>query len=100
MKYIERNGDCFESQRLGKCFCFLCTGVVVHLDDPVMQLCDLYFVDPEWLCNLVAKVVAPRDSKHNPITNGVVLRGDLHRMVENDKGNLKLPSSMVPQFLR
>ena len=72
----------------------------MHLDDPVMQLSDMYFVDPEWLCHLIAKVVASRDTKQCPITNGVIQRSDVHNIVEKDKGNVKLPTSMVPQFLR
>ena len=43
------------------------TGVLLHYDDPLLR--DLYFLDPQWLCDMLAHVVTIREV--NPhINNG------------------------------
>lgn len=43
------------------------TGVLLHYDDPLLR--DLYFLDPQWLCDMLAHVVTVREV--NPhINNG------------------------------
>ena len=45
-------------------------GILLHYDDP--SLSSLYFLDPQWLCDMMAHVVAIRDV--NPfVQNGELL---------------------------
>ena len=40
--------------------CVLChTGVLLHYDDTSLQ--DIYFLDPQWLCDVLASVVTIRE---------------------------------------
>ena len=34
-------------------------GVLLHYDDPLLR--DLYFLDPQWLCDMLAHVVTIRE---------------------------------------
>lgn len=40
-------------------FCCLSTGVLLHYDDVSLQ--DVYFLDPQWLCDILANVVTIRE---------------------------------------
>lgn len=49
------------------CFSPCLSGVLLHYDDPLLR--DLYFLDPQWLCDMLAHVVTVREV--NPhINNG------------------------------
>jgi len=49
------------------CFSLYLSGVLLHYDDPLLR--DLYFLDPQWLCDMLAHVVTVREV--NPhINNG------------------------------
>ena len=42
-------------------------GIVLHYDDSSMQLSQLYFIDPEWLCRMMAQIVTVHEI--NPFIN-------------------------------
>ena len=53
---------------------FSSVGILLHFDGPALE--DLYFIDPQWLCDMLAHVVTIRDV--NPfIKNGMVISYDL-----------------------
>ncbi|XP_078595563.1 leucine-rich repeat serine/threonine-protein kinase 2-like isoform X5 [Branchiostoma floridae x Branchiostoma japonicum] len=72
------------------------SGVLLHYDDPALQLKDLYFIDPEWLCQMMAQVVTVREG--NPFVNnkGILKKSDVRNLF---KGGA-FPPELIPQYLR
>ncbi|XP_065057929.1 leucine-rich repeat serine/threonine-protein kinase 1-like isoform X2 [Rhopilema esculentum] len=53
-------------------------GILLHFDGPALE--NLYFVDPQWLCDMLANVITTRDV--NPlIRNGVLRIEDLKGLI-------------------
>ena len=59
-------------------------GTILHYDDRSHNLNELYFIDPRWLCDMMAKVVTV--PQHNPfITNGILLSKYLPFLFRDDR---------------
>lgn len=55
-------------------------GVILHYDDATLR--DLYFVDPQWLCDMLAHVVTIREI--NPFArNGIMKLDDLQHIFKS-----------------
>jgi len=42
-----------------ECYLLFFSGVLLHYDDATLK--DLYFLDPQWLCDMLAHVVTIRE---------------------------------------
>ncbi|XP_048584779.1 leucine-rich repeat serine/threonine-protein kinase 2 isoform X2 [Nematostella vectensis] len=71
-------------------------GVLVHYDDPVAHLSDVFFVKPEWLCHVISSVVTTGNDK-GLVTNGILKRDDLHSLFKPEVGS---HAELMPQLLR
>jgi hypothetical protein len=59
-----------------------CTGVILHYDDSTLK--DLYFLDPQWLCDVLAHVITIREI--NPFAkNGLMKIEDLKLLFKSNK---------------
>lgn len=70
-------------------------GILLHYDDPNQDLQDLYFIDPKWLCQLMARVVTL------PVVNPYILNGvwDLSNLPMLFRGE-QFAHHNSPQFIR
>ena len=69
-------------------------GTLLHYDDRSHNLNELYFVDPRWLCDMMAKVVTIKEE--NPyIRKGILKRGDIPFLFKDKQ----FPWDRYEQFL-
>lgn len=74
---------CRDSAELNQATMFLHdNGVILHYDDATLR--DLYFVDPQWLCDMLAHVVTIREI--NPFArNGIMRLDDLQHIFKGSQ---------------
>ena len=67
-------------------------GILLHYNDQLRGLNHLYFIDPAWVCDLIATLVTIRE--RNPfIVNGVMKKKDLELVLRDPK----FPKDFIPQ---
>lgn len=79
---LARNNKCFrDNSELNQATMFLHeNGVLLHYDDATLD--DLYFVDPQWLCDFLSSIVTVREI--NPFANnGIMKMDDLQHLFKN-----------------
>ena len=69
-------------------------GVLLHYNDQLRGLNHLYFIDPAWVCDLIATLVTIRE--RNPfIVDGVMKMKDLELVLRDPK----FPEEFIPQVM-
>ncbi|XP_014461960.3 leucine-rich repeat serine/threonine-protein kinase 2 isoform X1 [Alligator mississippiensis] len=53
------------------------SGVLLHFQDPALQLRDLYFVDPKWLCKIMAQILTMKVEGISKYPKGIIKRSDV-----------------------
>ena len=56
-------------------------GTLLHYDDKRHNLHELYFIDPHWLCKLMARVVSPEMGAQKHIRNGILQKHEILRIL-------------------
>lgn len=70
-------------------------GILLHYDDPNQDLQDLYFIDPKWLCELMARIVTlPQVNPY--VMNGVLNLDNLPLLLRGEQ----FAHDNSPQFIR
>ena len=80
--------------------CFTChiLGTILHYDDPNQDLKDLYFINPSWLCRLMAKIITVEEV-HKLIKEGVLRIDDLRNFIIRDTEG-PFPNKFYEKYLR
>ncbi|XP_032659878.1 leucine-rich repeat serine/threonine-protein kinase 2 [Chelonoidis abingdonii] len=57
------------------------SGVLLHFQDPALQLTDLYFVDPKWLCKIMAQILTVKVEGFSKYPKGIIMRSDVEKFL-------------------
>ena len=58
-------------------------GTLLHYDDKRHNLHELYFIDPHWLCKMMARVVSPDLGQQKHIRNGILQKEEILRILSS-----------------
>ena len=70
-------------------------GVLLHFEEQLNALNDIYFVDPAWLCDLLAEVVTVRE-RQSFIRGGLLRRKDVDFIFSQRRHE----AAFIPQYLQ
>ena len=68
-------------------------GTIVHFQSQILGMSDLYFLDPQWLFNTLAKVIKARLNTHSPMAT--IQGGELPQLFER----AEVPQQFYNSFL-
>ncbi|KAM9169265.1 leucine-rich repeat serine/threonine-protein kinase 2 [Pangshura tecta] len=57
------------------------SGILLHFQDPALQLTDLYFVDPKWLCKIMAQILTVKVEGFSKYPKGIIKRSDVEKFL-------------------
>ncbi|XP_066448013.1 leucine-rich repeat serine/threonine-protein kinase 2 isoform X2 [Eleutherodactylus coqui] len=73
------------------------SGVLLHFEDPALQLRDLYFVDPEWLCKIMAQILTVKVDGCQRYPKGIINCVDVEKFLFKKK---KFPKNYISQYFK
>nr|XP_020652644.1 leucine-rich repeat serine/threonine-protein kinase 2 isoform X1 [Pogona vitticeps] len=73
------------------------SGVLLHFQDPALQLRDLYFVDPKWLCKIMAQILTVKVEGFPKYPKGIIKRSDVEKFLLKKS---KFPKMYMSQYFR
>ncbi|XP_060050662.1 leucine-rich repeat serine/threonine-protein kinase 2 isoform X1 [Erinaceus europaeus] len=73
------------------------SGVLLHFQDPALQLSDLYFVEPKWLCKVMAQILTVKVEGCSKHPKGIISRRDVENFLSKKK---RFPKNYMSQYFK
>ncbi|XP_072097132.1 leucine-rich repeat serine/threonine-protein kinase 2 isoform X2 [Mobula birostris] len=73
------------------------SGVLLHFCDPALELRDLYFIDPQWLCKTIAQISTIKASCFPKHPCGIIYQSDVEKFLSQENN---FPQNYIPQCIR
>ncbi|XP_012493849.1 PREDICTED: leucine-rich repeat serine/threonine-protein kinase 2 [Propithecus coquereli] len=73
------------------------SGVLLHFQDPALQLSDLYFVEPKWLCKIMAQILTVKVEGYPKHPNGIISRRDVEKFLSKKR---RFPKNYMSQYFK
>ncbi|KAM8978540.1 leucine-rich repeat serine/threonine-protein kinase 2 isoform X1 [Sarcophilus harrisii] len=73
------------------------SGVLLHFQDPALQLSDLYFVEPRWLCKMMAQILTVKVEGFAKYPKGIIQRSDVEKFLSKKS---KFPKNYMSQYFK
>ncbi|XP_072257734.1 leucine-rich repeat serine/threonine-protein kinase 2 isoform X1 [Pyxicephalus adspersus] len=73
------------------------SGVLLHFEDPALQLQDLYFVDPQWLCKIMAQILTVKSEGCQKYPKGIINCVDVEKFLSKKR---KFPKIYMSQYFK
>ncbi|XP_029138803.1 leucine-rich repeat serine/threonine-protein kinase 2, partial [Protobothrops mucrosquamatus] len=73
------------------------SGVLLHFQDPALQLRNLYFVDPKWLCKIIGQILTVKVDGFTKYPKGIIKRSDVEKSLLK---NSKFPEICKGQYFK
>ncbi|GAB5573671.1 leucine-rich repeat serine/threonine-protein kinase 2 isoform X1 [Prionailurus iriomotensis] len=73
------------------------SGVLLHFQDPALQLSDLYFVEPKWLCKVMAQILTVKVEGYPKHPKGIISRRDVEKFLSKKK---RFPKNYMSQYFK
>ncbi|KAM9311733.1 leucine-rich repeat serine/threonine-protein kinase 2 [Gastrophryne carolinensis] len=73
------------------------SGVLLHFEDPALQLQDLYFVDPQWLCKIIAQILSVKVDGCQKYPKGIIHCIDVEKYLSK---KWRFPKKYMSQYFK
>ncbi|XP_073939233.1 leucine-rich repeat serine/threonine-protein kinase 2 isoform X2 [Castor canadensis] len=73
------------------------SGVLLHFQDPALQLSDLYFVEPKWLCKVMAQILTVKVEGCPKHPKGIISRRDVEKFLSKKR---RFPKNYMTQYFK
>ncbi|XP_038621187.1 leucine-rich repeat serine/threonine-protein kinase 2 [Tachyglossus aculeatus] len=73
------------------------SGVLLHFQDPALQLSDLYFVEPRWLCKIMAQILTVKVEGFSKYPKGIIQRSDVEKFLSKKS---RFPKNYMSQYFK
>nr|XP_012385566.2 leucine-rich repeat serine/threonine-protein kinase 2 [Dasypus novemcinctus] len=73
------------------------SGVLLHFQDPALQLSDLYFVEPRWLCKVMTEILTVKVEGFPKHPKGIISRRDVEKFLSKKK---RFPKNYMSQYFK